>query len=67
MLAPAKQGYGGSYPNHFVDEVYSVLKVIPFCFLVIIYWTVYAQVRLFRKSCYTKNKEIDLFHSIFVG
>ncbi|KAH9519707.1 hypothetical protein Btru_070692 [Bulinus truncatus] len=44
ILSAAKKSYGGNFEDHTVDGVVSVIKVIPFCLLVIMYWAVYAQV-----------------------
>ncbi|XP_005095839.3 solute carrier family 15 member 4 [Aplysia californica] len=43
MLSKAKRSHGGDYEDHLVDGVKSVIKVIPFCLLVIMYWAIYAQ------------------------
>ncbi|BFZ17939.1 hypothetical protein BsWGS_20978 [Bradybaena similaris] len=44
ILARAKTSYGGKYQDHLVDGLVSVIKVTPFCLLVVMYAAIYAQI-----------------------
>lgn len=44
ILARAKTSFGGGFQDHLVDGVVSVIRVTPFCLLVIMYWAIYSQV-----------------------
>nr|KAI8731472.1 solute carrier family 15 member 4-like [Biomphalaria glabrata] len=43
MLSSAKRSHGGDFEDHLVDGVVSVIKVTPFCLLVILYWAIQSQ------------------------
>lgn len=57
FLAGSKQKYGGSYDDHLVDGVASVVKVIPFCFLTDMYRAIYAQM---NNSFYAQAERMDV-------
>lgn len=44
LLDGAKVTYGGKYPEEKVDEVKSMVKILPVFFALVPYWTVYFQV-----------------------
>ncbi|GFR60359.1 solute carrier family 15 member 4-like [Elysia marginata] len=43
FLARSKKSFGGRFEDHLVDGVSGVLKVAPFCLLMIMFWTINAQ------------------------
>ncbi|RUS82582.1 hypothetical protein EGW08_009656 [Elysia chlorotica] len=43
MLARSKKSFGGRYDDHLVDGVTGVVKAIPFCLLLIMYWAINSQ------------------------
>lgn len=57
FLAGSKKSFGGSYDDHLVDGVRSVVKVIPFCFLAVMYWATHAQM---SNTFYAQGERMDL-------
>ncbi|XP_055877764.1 solute carrier family 15 member 4-like isoform X2 [Biomphalaria glabrata] len=57
MLSSAKRSHGGDFEDHLVDGVVSVIKVIPFCFLVIMYWAVYSQM---SNTFFAQSERMDV-------
>lgn len=44
LLNGARLRYGGEHEDVAVDGVVSVVKILPFCALVIMFWAIYSQV-----------------------
>ncbi|XP_059167062.1 solute carrier family 15 member 4-like isoform X2 [Physella acuta] len=57
LLWKAKKTYGGSFDDEIVDGVVSVIKVIPFCLLVIMYWAVYSQM---NNTFFAQSERMDI-------
>ncbi|KAK3747378.1 hypothetical protein RRG08_035808 [Elysia crispata] len=57
MLARSKKSFGGSYDDHFVDGVTSVVKVIPFCLFLIMYWAINAQM---TNTFFAQSERMDI-------
>uniref|UniRef100_A0A0B6ZE32 Major facilitator superfamily (MFS) profile domain-containing protein n=1 Tax=Arion vulgaris TaxID=1028688 RepID=A0A0B6ZE32_9EUPU len=57
ILSRAKKSLGGDYEDHIVDGVVSVIKVTPFCLLVIMYWAIYAQM---SNTFFAQSERMDV-------
>jgi peptide/histidine transporter 3/4 len=57
LLARAKESYGGGFEDHVVDGLISVIKVLPFCLLVIMYWTIYSQM---SNTFFAQSERMDI-------
>ncbi|CAL1529876.1 unnamed protein product [Lymnaea stagnalis] len=57
ILSAAKRSHGGNFEDHVVDGVVSVIKVIPFCFLVIMYWAIYSQM---SNTFFAQSERMDV-------
>uniref|UniRef100_A0A0B7AD16 Major facilitator superfamily (MFS) profile domain-containing protein n=1 Tax=Arion vulgaris TaxID=1028688 RepID=A0A0B7AD16_9EUPU len=57
FLWRAKQSYGGSHEDHLVDGVVSVIRVTPFCLLVIMYWAIYSQM---SNTFFAQSERMDI-------
>ncbi|GFR85843.1 solute carrier family 15 member 4 [Elysia marginata] len=57
FLAGSKKSFSGSYDDHLVDGVTSVVKVIRFCFLSIMYWAIHAQM---SNTFYAQAERMDV-------
>jgi peptide/histidine transporter 3/4 len=57
ILARAKRTYGGDHDDHIVDGVVSVIKVTPFCLMVIMYWAIYAQM---SNTFFAQSERMDV-------
>ena len=45
MLARSKKSFGGNYDDGLVDGMVCVVKVAPFCALMVLFWALNSQVR----------------------
>ncbi|BFZ03584.1 hypothetical protein BsWGS_06623 [Bradybaena similaris] len=57
ILASAKISFGGYSEDHLVDGVVSVIRVIPFCLLVIMYWALYSQM---SNTFFAQSERMDV-------
>ncbi|CAG5117051.1 unnamed protein product, partial [Candidula unifasciata] len=57
MFARAKISFGGYNEDHLVDGVVSVIRVTPFCILVIMYWALYSQM---SNTFFAQSERMDV-------
>ncbi|BFZ17940.1 hypothetical protein BsWGS_20979 [Bradybaena similaris] len=57
ILAKAKTSFGGGFQDHLVDGVVSVIRVTPFCLLVIMYWAIYSQM---SNTFFAQSERMDI-------
>ncbi|CAG5134601.1 unnamed protein product, partial [Candidula unifasciata] len=57
ILTRAKKSYGGDYEDYIVDGVVSVIKVTPFCLLVVMFWAINAQM---SNTFFAQSERMDV-------
>ena len=62
-LDRAKESLGGTYKDQRVEDVKSVLKIVPIFLTFILYWTIYGQVSV-KRWILTEGSHSDYFSHI---
>ncbi|CAG5123017.1 unnamed protein product, partial [Candidula unifasciata] len=57
ILARAKTSFGGKFQDHLVDGLVSVIRVTPFCLLVVMYWAINAQM---SNTFFAQSERMDI-------